>query len=77
MKIETKFNIYDDIFFLNNNKKVSSMKIRGVKIHVTSNEIEIVEEVTYLCNNDADARVHIKVLEQDAYSSKKELLKSL
>lgn len=76
MTIETKYNVYDEIWFLANNKSCKS-KIRGIKIEVSSNEIEITETVTYLCNEEADARVHIKVEQSNAFPTKEALLQSL
>lgn len=76
MTIETKYNMYDDIFFLSN-KKACQSKIRGMKITVNSSPIEIINDIVYLCNTDSDSNVFIKVSEQDAFKTKEELLKSL
>lgn len=76
MVIETKYEVYDKIHFLSNNKACFSI-VRGIKTHTTSCPQEIDTEITYLCNDDDDAKVFIKVLESDAFKSKEELLKSL
>lgn len=68
MTIETKFNIGDQIFFIGNKKSTSSI-VQGIKI-----EIGAETTITYLCNNDSDARVGIKVLEQDAYATREKLV---
>lgn len=77
MKLETKFNPYDEIFFLHN-KKVITSKIRSIKVEIISNPPTTIDtEVTYLCSQDADAKVFIKVDQKDAYETKEKLLKSL
>ncbi|MES2382821.1 MAG: hypothetical protein V4538_17370 [Bacteroidota bacterium] len=73
MTIETKFNIGDEIHFIEN-KKACSSKIRGIKIEVVSNVIIL---TTYLCNKDEESNVNCKVEAQNAFASKAELLKSL
>lgn len=76
MTIETKFNVYDEIHFIGNKKSTKSI-VREIKIEIKSCPIEISTEVVYLCNNEPDAKVHIRVNEEDAYPSKKELLESI
>lgn len=76
MTIETKFEVYDEIFFISN-KKVCKSQVRGIKIEVTSCPQEISTSIIYLCNDDADARVHLKVDENDAFKTKQNLLESL
>lgn len=76
MTIETKFNINDKIFFLSNNKSCTST-VRGMKIHVSYCPEEIDTDVVYLCNDEANSSVFLKVDEKDAFPSKEELLKSL
>lgn len=76
MEITTKHEVYDKIFFLND-KKVCNSVIRGIKIEVTSCPTEIETNVVYLCNEESDARVHIRVEEQHAYKTKELLLKAL
>lgn len=76
MNLETKFDVYDKVFFLHNNKMCTSV-VKGIKIDITSCPIEIATEVTYLCSDNNDAQVFIKVPEETAYSSKEELLQSL
>jgi len=76
MTIETKFDISDKIFFISNKKSHSSI-IRGIKVDVAFCPIETNIKITYLCNEDSDARVHIKIEEEDAYKTKEELLQSI
>lgn len=72
MKIETKLNIGDAIFFILE-KKVINSTIQGMKIQVSEKETEII----YLCNSEKDKQVNIKVDEKDSYKSKEDLIKSL
>ena len=73
MKIETKLNENDAVFFISNKKVVDSI-VRGVTIERLHKKTTI----TYLCNKDkGEQRIHIKVEEEDAFRSKEELLKSL
>lgn len=77
MKIETKLNLGDDIFFIHNKKVIQSL-VKGIKIEVQSNGIESNPDVTYLCGVSEDHKlVAIKCAESDAYKSKKELINSL
>jgi hypothetical protein len=72
MKIETLLNINDAVFFLHERKVVAS-KVQSVKIEANGKGCEVV----YLCNDEPDKNVNIKVEEKHAFKSKEELLKSL
>jgi len=72
MTITTQFNENDTIFFIHNKKCLSSV-VRGVKIEILKGHTS----VTYLCNNEGDASVNIKVDQSDAFETKEALLKSL
>lgn len=73
MKIETKFNIGDTIFFLHENRVLESI-IRSIKIDVKEpDDFNII----YVCNKDEDSVVGIKVNEGIVFGSKKQLLSSL
>lgn len=77
MKIETKFDEGDTIFFLHN-KKVLKSVVQGFKVErLPKNGKDHKTEITYLCNSESDQLVNLKVSEQDAYASKEQLLKSL
>lgn len=73
MKVETKLNLLDEIYFIIDKKVINSI-IRGIKIDVRSSGAEII----YLCaKEEEDNRVYIKCEENYAFKSKAELLKSL
>lgn len=77
MKIETKFKENDRVFFLYNTKVVDSI-VNGFKIERLPNGLcGHKTTITYLCNKEPDAKVNIKVDEENAFPSKEELLKSL
>lgn len=73
MKIETSLNVNDDIFFLNERKVISS-KVRGIKIEVDNKKIA---KVVYLCNQEKDQHVNLKVEQDCAFKSKEDLIQSL
>jgi hypothetical protein len=72
MKLETKFNIGNKVFFLAQ-RKVAESKVKEIKIEVSDNRINII----YICTLQDDHIVGIKVNEEDAFKSKEILLKSL
>lgn len=72
MKIETKFNQEDEIFFIENKKCCSSI-VRGIRVDILPEHTAI----TYLCNKGGDNKVMCKVGEPDAFKTKENLLKSL
>lgn len=72
MKLETKFNAGDTVFYIHDAHVVETI-VRGFKIE----RLDGVTTVTYLCNDDATAKVHLKVNEDKAYPTKQELLNSL
>jgi len=77
MKIATKLNLYDDIFFIHNKKAIKST-VKGIKIEISSNNIEHNIDVIYLCGVSDDHKlVAIKCDEIDAFKTKEELIKSL
>ena len=77
MKIETKFNIGDSIFFIPTlsikKVRIIQSRIQGIKIDILHNE----RLVTYLCNEEADKQINLKVFEEDAFKTKEELLATL
>lgn len=75
MELKTKFNREDEIWFLANNKAISSFII-GIKIEVWGDGPQIV----YNCHPDKEDKkphVYLKVEEERAFASKQELLNSL
>lgn len=72
MNIKTKFDIGYTIVFLRETK-VLNTTVRGIKIEVRGEETEI----TYLCSQEPTQNIQIKVLEQNAFKNKEELIKSL
>lgn len=70
MKIETKFNVDDSIFFIKNGK-VEQSKITDIRIDVNKNDINI----EYLIGNSAFNYDICK--EELLFSTKEELIKSL
>ncbi len=73
MKIETKFDIDTDICFLHENRLIHTT-VREIGVTVNCfNKIEVV----YRCNKEEDGRVFLKVEEERAFKTKKELLDSL
>jgi hypothetical protein len=77
MKVETKLSIGDNIFFIHEKRVIESV-IREIKIEMWVEGKNQKTDVLYLCNKDeAESNIHIKVLAEDAYPSKTELLKSL
>lgn len=72
MKITTKLEIGDSVFFLHESKVISSI-LREMKVFITADKVEIL----CICNSEPDARVGIKVNESLCFKSKKELLESL
>ncbi len=73
MKIETKLNVNDQVFFISNAKVCSSV-IRKIDV-LTDGEVT---DITYLCNEKEDKQnVHLKVKEEHAFKSKKLLIESL
>jgi hypothetical protein len=72
MKIETKLNFGDKVFFLFENKVISS-KVQRIKIEVAGDSVEVV----YVCNNEDDKQVGIKVVEKFAFKTKQQLIESL
>lgn len=77
MKINTKFDLRDRIYFISplsiGKVKVLSNIVRGIKIEVKEGETNII----YLCTEEEDARVYLKVEADNAFSTKEELLASL
>lgn len=77
MDINTKFECYEEIWFISNKKAISS-KVKDIKIDVKSiSGIEIATNILYVCNEDSTSNIEIKVSEEDAFKTKEELLKSL
>lgn len=83
MKIETKLNIGDTVFFIHEKKIIDSV-IRSIKTdtfnsaeNADKGEILIQTAILYICNKEAGQRMGVKVEEPDAFKSKSELLKSL
>lgn len=85
MTIKTKYDVGATIFFLHDNKVIETI-IRCIKIDNKQINAEgfVKQEITYLCKADEPDwagnitdRVHLKVLEEHAFPSKEELLKSL
>lgn len=73
MKLETKLNIGDDIFYLSSNK-VQQEKVRDIKISViTSKGILSVHETHILYITDTN----VTVTEVLSFNTKQELLDSL
>jgi len=68
MTIETKFNVGDIAYFINNNK-VCNLKIIHIEVHVVSNRASIINHF-----NDG---VEIKKSDYEIYATKEELLASL
>ena len=74
MSNNLKFKIGDTIFFLHN-KKVLSTIIREIVVHYSVKG----KDVKYLCASETNKSsiVMLKIDEQDAFSTKQELLDSL
>lgn len=72
MKVETKLNVLDKIFFIHEKKVIESI-VQHIRIEIDEDGSYIL----YLCNSEKDKNVNIKVEEQYAFKSKAELLKSL
>ena len=72
MKIETKYNLGDEVFYIFN-KKCKSSIVRGFGITVTENKTEII----YFCSDCSDSMCRIKVNESDAFKSREDLVNSL
>lgn len=77
MTIETKFNIGDTIHFLHNNKALHNI-IRGFRIEFKSDaNTQKQPQIIYLCGEENEKQVFIKVNEDEGFPSKEKLLKSL
>lgn len=74
MEIKTKYEYDQEIHFISNDHACKSI-IRGIKIECWSH----IEgwQITYLCHDEPESRVHIKVDEKKAFPTKQELLNSL
>lgn len=72
MKLETKFNIGDTVFYIAL-KKCHKSTVRKIVIELS----ETKSEVTYMVSDCADSMCRVKVNENDAYKSKDDLINSL
>lgn len=72
MKIETKLNPLDKIFFIHERKVIESI-VQHIRIEIDEDGVFVL----YLCNSESQKNVNIKVEEQHAFKTKAELLKSL
>lgn len=74
MKIETKFNEGDAIFFISDAKKVCKSIVRGIKIEILKGK----KTITNLCSDDKEEKtVFLKVDDTNAFPSKEKLIESL
>lgn len=69
MKIETKFNIGEELFFLNKDKKISKQKVVSFFNYVTEDE----KNTSYTMNEKYTGE---SINEKDLFKSKGDLLKS-
>ena len=72
MKIETKYNIGDEVWFIADGE-ICNEKITAIHIHVTISEVYI----TYSCDDDIVGQTLNTAAEKYFYPTKEELLKSL
>lgn len=81
MKIETKFNEGDVIFFIHDGRVIKT-NVRGFTItRMAGVDSRYENEIVYLCSSGETPTqkplVHVKVNEKRAYATKEDLLKSL
>ena len=72
MTIKTKYNIGDEVWFMNENKACSDI-ITAIHIYRT----ETMSNVTYGFGQSIHSQIIATMSEQDLFSTKEELLKSL
>lgn len=73
MIIETKYNIYDEIWLMYNDKPVKST-IVGIMICKTSNKCQLAEQISYYLDVTSD---NIVRRETSLFKTKEELINSL
>jgi len=73
MTIETKFNIYEDVWSMHSDKPTKST-IVGIYICKTSSKCQLVEQITYYLDITSSG---VLKFEDSLFKTKEELLQSL